>query len=280
MFIGCHLSAAKGFEAMGRDALSIGADTFQFFTRNPRGGKAKPMDAGDTAALLTLCAAHGFGPLVAHAPYTLNACAAEPRIREFAHLCLSDDLARMAAFPDSLYNFHPGSHVGQGAQQGISLTCGLLNKLLTPQINITVLFETMSGQGSEIGRDFYELAALLDGVEPDRKVGVCLDTCHVFAAGYDVRNDLDHVLTQFDTLIGLHRLKAVHLNDSKFPLGAHRDRHEKIGQGEIGLAAIQNVVRHPALQGLPFILETPNELDGYAQEIQLLRSCVQGIMHN
>ena len=271
MLIGCHLSSAKGYLAMGRDALHIGANTFQFFTRNPRGGAAKAVDPSDAAALMRLCAENGFGPLVAHAPYTLNACAQKESVREFARLCMADDLTRMEVTPHSLYNFHPGSHVGQGAEAGVALTCALLNDLLTEEQTATVLFETMAGQGSEIGATFEQIAALLDGVRLKSHVGVCLDTCHVFAAGYDVRDDLDGVLTAFDRIVGLSNLKALHLNDSLFPLGQHRDRHARIGEGEIGLAAMRRIARHEVLTGLPMILETPNELPGYAAEIRLLR---------
>lgn len=271
MFIGCHLSSARGFAAMGRDALSIGANTFQFFTRNPRGGRAKALDPADAEALVNLAVDNSFGPLVAHAPYTLNACAAEDRIREFARLCMREDLARLEAFPGCLYNFHPGSHVGQGVEAGIAQTSALLNELIAPTQTATVLLETMSGQGSEIGATFEQIAALIDRVREKTRIGVCLDTCHVFAAGYDVKNDLDGVLTAFDRIVGLGYLKAVHLNDSMQPLSSRRDRHQRIGAGEIGLEALRRIVSHEALQGLPFILETPNELPGYADEIRLLR---------
>lgn len=271
MYIGCHLSSVNGFLAMGKQAESIGADTFQFFTRNPRGGKAKALDASDATALQSFCRERAFGPLVAHAPYTLNACSADEKTRQFARICMEDDFVRMAALPGNLYNFHPGSHVGQGADAGISMTCALLNDLLQEEMPVTVLFETMSGQGSEIGRDFSEMARLIEGVRLQDKVGVCLDTCHVYAAGYDIRNDLDGVLSDFDKRIGLDKLKALHLNDSKFPLGAHRDRHACIGEGEIGLDALRRIASHPALKHLPMILETPNELEGYAREIRLLR---------
>lgn len=271
MYIGCHLSSARGFAAMGRDALSIGANTFQFFTRNPRGGRAKAIDPADVTAFLELAQANQFGVLVAHAPYTLNACAAEERIQAFARMCMEEDLARMEYLPQNYYNFHPGSHVGQGAETGIAKTAALLNELLSPAQTTTVLLETMSGQGSEIGGTFEELAAIMDRVELPSHVGVCLDTCHVFAAGYNVKDDLDGVLKTFDRVIGLDRLKALHLNDSMQPLGSHRDRHACIGEGAIGLAALQRLVSHPALKDLPFILETPNELPGYAQEIRLLR---------
>lgn len=270
MFIGCHLSSAKGFAAMGEAALSIGANTFQFFTRNPRGGAAKKIDPADAEALVSLCREHGFGTLVAHAPYTLNACAEKPQVREFARLCMADDLSRMEYLPHSLYNFHPGSHVGQGAEKGIALITAMLNELIAEGQQSTVLLETMAGQGSEIGGTFEEIAALLDGVRLRTHVGVCLDTCHAYAAGYDIKNDLDGVLTLFDKRIGLRDLRAVHLNDSKFGLGGRRDRHACIGEGEIGFDALYRIAHHPALAGIPFILETPNELPGYAREIRML----------
>ena len=270
--LGCHLSSAKGFLAMGETALSIGANTFQFFTRNPRGGKAKAIDPADAAALNALCAAHAFGPLLAHAPYTLNACAAEEKTRAFAELCMREDLARMEYLPHNYYNFHPGSHVGQGVDEGVRLTAALLNRVLTPAQTTVVLIETMAGQGSEIGSTFEQVAAILDAVEDKRHIGVCLDTCHIFAAGYDVAADLCGVLEAFDRTVGLPYLKALHLNDSMQPCGSHRDRHEKIGHGKIGLAALQAVARCEALRGLPMILETPNELPGYADEIRLLRA--------
>ncbi len=271
MFIGCHLSSARGFAAMGRDALVIGADTFQFFTRNPRGGRAKPLDLPDVQALLALAKVNGFGALVAHAPYTLNACAAEERPQAFARMCMQEDLARMEALPGNYYNLHPGSHVGQGVEAGIGKTSALLNELMTPAQSTAVLLETMSGQGSELGGTFEQLAELIARIWQKARIGVCLDTCHVFAAGYDVKNDLDGVLTQFDKSIGLNYLKAVHLNDSMQPLGSRRDRHQRIGLGEIGLAAIRRILAHDALKDLPFILETPTDLDGHAAEIRLLR---------
>ncbi len=270
--IGCHLSSAKGFLAMGREALSIGATTFQFFTRNPRGGKAKQIDPADAAALCALKQERQFGTLVAHAPYTLNACAEKPEIRAFAELAMSDDLVRMEAVPHSYYNFHPGSHVGQGAEQGITLICALLNKLLLPGQTTTVLLETMAGQGSEVGGTFAEIAEILRRVEHPERLGVCLDTCHIFAAGYDIAADPVGVLEQFDRVIGLDRLKAVHLNDSMQPLGSHRDRHARIGEGTIGKDALVRFVNQPAITELPLILETPNELPGYAEEIAFFRS--------
>lgn len=270
--IGCHLSSSKGFAAMGKTALSIGADTFQFFTRNPRGGAAKAENAPDAAALVHLCTENHFGPIVAHAPYTLNAAAAVESLRTFAQQTMVDDLRRMEALPGNLYNFHPGSHVQQGAEEGIRLITAQLNRVLTPQQNTTVLLETMAGKGSEVGRSFAELRAILDGVQLSDKMGVCLDTCHIWDAGYDIVNDLDGVLTEFDKVIGLHRLRAIHLNDSLNECGAGKDRHAKIGAGKIGADALLRVWQHPALQNLPFCLETPNELPGYAAEIAFLRS--------
>ena len=273
--IGCHLSTSKGFAAMGRTALSLGANTFAFFTRNPRGGSAKAIDAADAAALRELMAEHDFGPLVAHAPYTLNPCSAKSEAREFARMCMADDLVRMEAVPHSYYNFHPGSHVKQGAEYGIELIAGLLNEVLAPEQTTTVLLETMAGKGTEVGRTFEELAAIIERVELADHVGVCLDTCHVWDGGYDIVGDLDGVLEEFDRVVGLSRLRAVHINDSKNPCGAHKDRHEKIGQGFIGVEAFERIVNHPALRELPFILETPNELPGYAEEIALLRSLAE-----
>lgn len=272
MFLGCHLSSAHGFAAMGADACSIGANTFAFFTRNPRGGRAKAIDPDDATALRSLLASNHFGPLVAHAPYTLNACAADPKIRNFAELCLSEDLARMEVLPGNCYNFHPGSHVGQGISAGIARTAELLNLLLKPEQTTTVLIETMAGQGSEIGGTFEQVSEILQQISLQEKIGVCLDTCHVFAAGYDVKNSFDGVLTEFDRIVGLRFLKAIHLNDSMMPFGQHRDRHARIGEGEIGLEALNRIAHHPALCNLPFILETPNELPGYAEEIRLLRA--------
>lgn len=270
-FVGCHLSASDGFTAMGRTALSIGANTFQFFTRNPRGSKAKAIDPADVAAFLQLAEEHHFGTLVAHAPYTINPCSKDERTREFARLTLADDLQRMEFVPDNVYNFHPGSHTGQGIETGITQIVETLNAILTPDIHTTVLLETMAGKGSEVGSRFEELREIIDRVELDDKMGVCLDTCHVSDAGYDIAGDLDGVLTEFDRVIGLHRLKAVHVNDSLNPLGAHKDRHARIGEGYLGAEALGRVVRHPALAGLPFVLETPNELEGYAKEIALLK---------
>lgn len=270
--IGCHLSAAKGFAQMGRDAVSIGANTFQYFTRNPRGSKARAIDEADVAALLKIMEENHFGKLVAHAPYTLNACSADPHLREFARETLRDDLHRMEYLPGNYYNFHPGSHVGQGAETGIQEIAEALNEILWPEQQTTVLLETMAGKGSEVGRSFSELREILDRVELQDKMGVCLDTCHVSDGGYDIIHDLDGVLEEFDRIIGMDRLKALHINDSMNPPGSHKDRHARIGEGEIGLEAIVRVIRHPQLKGLPMELETPNDLEGYAREIALLRA--------
>ena len=275
MHIGCHLSSSKGFAAMGRQALELGADTFQFFTRNPRGSRAKDLDIADAQVLLDLLAQHQFAPVVAHAPYTLNLCGAKEENRAFALETMADDLRRLEYLPGQLYNFHPGSHVGQGIDAGIALIAEGLNQLLRPDRSTTVLLETMSGKGSEVGGSFQELRAILDQVELGEKLGVCLDTCHVWDAGYDIVRDLDGVLEEFDRVIGLDRLRAVHLNDSKNPLGSRKDRHERIGEGAIGLEALVRVVRRPALRDLPFCLETPNELPGYAREIALLRQAAE-----
>ena len=269
--IGCHLSTSKGYLAMGKTALGIGANTFAFFTCNPRGGAAKAIDPADAAALRELLAANNFGTLVAHAPYTLNPCSDKPHAREFARECMADDLVRMEAVPGSYYNFHPGSHVKQGVDVGIELIAGLLNEVLRPEQTTTVLLETMAGKGTEVGRTFEELAAIIERVELSDHMAVCLDTCHVHDGGYDIVNNLDGVLDEFDRVIGIERLRAVHLNDSKNPCGAHKDRHERIGEGYIGLEAFERIVTHPQLRDLPFILETPNELPGYAAEIELLR---------
>ena len=270
-YIGCHLSASDGFLAMGKTVLSIGANTFQFFTRNPRGSKAKAIDPADVAAFLALAAENGFGTLVAHAPYTINPCSKDERTREFARMTLADDLKRMEHIPGNVYNFHPGSHTGQGIETGIGQIAETLNAILTPDIRTTVLLETMSGKGSEVGSRFEELREIIDRVERSDKLGVCLDTCHVSDAGYDIADDPDGVLTEFDRVIGLDRLRAVHVNDSLNPVGSHKDRHARIGEGCLGAEALGRVVRHPALQGLPFVLETPNELPGYAREIALLK---------
>ena len=269
--IGCHLSSSKGFLAMGKTALAIGANTFQFFTRNPRGGKAKAVVPEDAAALVRLAEEHGFARLLAHAPYTMNPCAAKEELRDFARSVMEGDLALMEYVPGNMYNFHPGSHVRQGAEIGIEKIAALLNDVLYREQRTTVLLETMAGKGSEIGRSFEELRAIIDKVRLEDKLGVCLDTCHIFDGGYDIVHDLDGVLEQFDKIIGLERLKAVHLNDSLNTLGSHKDRHACIGKGNIGLAALTAVINHPALRSLPFYLETPNELPGYAAEIALLR---------
>lgn len=269
--IGCHLSTSDGFGVMGRTALDIGATTFAFFTRNPRGGKAKAIDPDDVAALRALMEKNGFGKLVAHAPYTMNLCSAKAVTVDFARRAMADDLVRMESLPGNYYNFHPGSHVKQGAERGIELICEGLNEVLEPGIRTTVLLETMAGKGTEVGRSFEELARIIDGVEHDELLGVCLDTCHVWDGGYDVVGDLDDVLDEFDRVIGLDRLRALHLNDSKNPRGSHKDRHERIGEGCIGAEAFRAVVTNPRLRDLPMILETPNELPGYAAEISLLR---------
>lgn len=269
---GCHLSSSAGFLAMGNTALALGADTFQFFTRNPRGGRAKALDPEDAAALAALMRAHCFGPVIAHAPYTINPCSAEPRTREFARETMADDLLRLEVLPGNYYNFHPGSHVGQGTEAGIALIAETLNAILTPDGRTTVLLETMAGKGTEIGGRFEELREILDRVDAGARMGVCLDTCHVYDAGYDIAGDLDGVLTEFDRVVGLSRLRALHLNDSKNPFGSHKDRHEKLGQGSLGAEAFRRIVRHPALHGLPMVLETPNDLPGYAAEIAFLRA--------
>ena len=269
--IGCHLSASRGYLHMGKEIISIGGNTFQFFTRNPRGGSAKPLDEGDTAAFRQFAAEHGIEVILAHAPYTLNGCSADPAIRDFAARTMADDLQRMEATPGNLYNFHPGSHVGQGTEAGITMIADMLNGLLRPEQTTTVLLETMAGKGSEVGGRFEELREILDRVTLKEKMGVCLDTCHVHDAGYDIVNHPDEVLAEFDQVIGLDRLRAVHVNDSKNPLGARKDRHEKIGEGFIGTEAILRLMRHPALRELPFNLETPNELDGYEREIRMLK---------
>ena len=269
--IGCHLSVSKGYKAMGEDALSIGANTFQFFTRNPRGSKAKEIDPIDVAALLEILKENKFATILAHAPYTLNACSADVKTREFAVMIMEDDLKRMEFFPNSFYNFHPGSHVKQGTEVGIEYIINMLNSILKPEQTTTVLLETMSGKGTEVGRTFEELKQILDGVSLQGKMGVCLDTCHIYDAGYDIVNDLDGVIDEFDRVIGLDKLYAIHLNDSKNPFASHKDRHETIGEGSIGLEVITKVINHPKLRHLPFYLETPNELEGHAKEIKMLR---------
>ena len=270
--IGCHLTISKGYLHMGEEALSIGANTFQYFSRNPRGGSVRAFDPADAAALISLTEAHGFAPLLTHAPYTLNPCAAKPNVAEFARMAFSDDLQRMEHTPGQLYNFHPGSHVVQGIDAGIEKIAALLNEVLFPGMTTTVLLETMAGKGSEIGGRFEELRAIIDRVELQAHIGVCLDTCHVWDAGYDIAGDLDGVLAEFDRMIGLGRLYAVHLNNSLNPCGSHKDRHAKLLDGCIPPEALVRVTRHPALAGLPFILETPNDDAGYAQEIAWLRA--------
>ena len=271
LHIGCHLSSSKGYLNMGETAKSIGADTFQFFTRNPRGGAAKAIDPDDVKAFIAFAEENNFAKIVAHAPYTLNPCSDKEATREFALNTMADDLARMEYTPNQLYNFHPGSHVGQGIDVGIEKIAKQLNAVLKPDMTTTVLLETMAGKGSEIGRSFEELKEIIDRTELKDKLGVCLDTCHVYDAGYDIVNNLDGVLDDFDRVIGLDRLKAVHVNDSKNPFESHKDRHEKIGDGALGFDAIARIVNNSRLKGLPFILETPNELDGYAREICILR---------
>lgn len=271
LYIGCHLSASKGFLAMGKQAHSIGANTFQFFTRNPRGGAAKEIDENDVKAYLEFAKEHNFGRIVAHAPYTLNAAGADARVRDFALMTFADDLKRMEYVPDNYYNFHPGSHVGQGAEKGIELISDVLNKVLFPEMTTTVLLETMAGKGSEVGRSFEEIRAIIDSTQLSDKLGVCLDTCHISDAGYDIINNPEGVLEEFDKIIGIDRLKAIHLNDSMNPMGAHKDRHEKIGDGHIGFEALMKFIKMPQLEGLPINLETPNELDGYAKEIAMIK---------
>ncbi len=271
LHIGCHLSCSNGYLAMGKQACTLGADTFQFFTRNPRGGSVKPFDAADAEALNLFRKEHHFAPILAHAPYTLNAASGDSSVREFAMRTMREDLERLDYLDDVMLNFHPGSHVKQGAEAGIRLIVQMLDEVYTPDIRTPVLLETMAGKGSEVGRNFEELRAIMEKAKAGDRLGVCLDTCHVFDAGYDIVNRLDDVLEEFDRIIGLDRLRMVHLNDSKNVLGSRKDRHEKIGQGSIGLEAMTRLINHPVLRGLPFELETPNELNGYAQEIALLR---------
>lgn len=269
--IGCHLSSSKGFLHMGKEAVKIGANTFQFFTRNPRGSKAKEIDEKDVEAFLAFSREHGIGQILAHAPYTLNPCSKEEKTREFALMTMEDDLKRMEYIPGNCYNFHPGSHVGQGAKEGIRMISETLNQILKEEQTTTVLLETMAGKGTEVGRSFEELQAILDRVELKSHMGVCLDTCHVYDGEYDIVNHLEEVLEQFDKIIGLDKLKAIHMNDSKNPFGSHKDRHEKIGEGSLGVDAFERIINHPLLRGIPIYLETPNELEGYAKEIALLR---------
>ncbi|MBQ8025410.1 MAG: deoxyribonuclease IV [Oscillospiraceae bacterium] len=270
--IGCHLSSAGGFTAMGKTAVSIGANVFQFFTRNPRGGAAKAIDPADVESYHALAREAGLSTILAHAPYTINCCAAKEDTRRFALETMADDMKRMEYVPGNLYNFHPGSHVGQGMDRGVEMIAEVLNQILTPEQHTTVLLETMAGKGTEVGSRFEELAAILDKVELSDKMGVCLDTCHVYDAGYDIVNDLDGVLEAFDRIIGLDRLRAIHVNDSKNPFSSHKDRHEKIGQGSLGIDAFERILNHPKLRDLPFYLETPNELPGYAAEIEMLKA--------
>ncbi len=274
--IGCHLSSSKGYLDMAKTAVSINANTFQFFTRNPRGGAAKPIDEADIKAFLEFAKENGITKILAHAPYTLNACSADESIREFALNTMIDDIRRMEYTPNQMYNFHPGSHVKQGAEVGIQLISEHLNKVLYPEMTTTVLLETMSGKGSEVGRSFEEIRAIIDRTELNEKLGVCLDTCHVYDAEYDIVNNLDDVLCEFDRIIGIDRLRAIHINDSKNPFGSHKDRHEVIGGGSIGLKAFSRVINHPSLRDLPFYLETPNELPGYKEEIRVLRELYNG----
>lgn len=271
LYIGCHLSASDGYESMINQALEIDANTFAFFTRNPRGGSAKKIDENDIAKFISIYNEKKFGKLVAHAPYTMNACASDEKIREFARFAMKDDLKRMEYTPNNYYNFHPGSHVKQGVERGIELISGQLNEVLTPQQTTIVLLETMAGKGSEVGRNFNEIRTIIDNVQLDEKLGVCLDTCHIWDAGYDIVGNLNGVLEEFDKIIGLARLKAVHLNDSMNIRGAGKDRHAKIGEGNIGLDAIIKVINHPNLKNIPFILETPNDIEGYKREIKILR---------
>lgn len=277
MYIGNHLSSAKGYEAMGKQAVRLGGETFAFFTRNPRGGKAKEIKPEDVEKFLEIAKEQHFGKIVAHAPYTMNACAAKEDIRELAHTMFTDDLKRMEYTPGNYYNFHPGSHVGQGTETGITLIAELLNQVLYPEQTTTVLLETMAGKGSEVGRNFEELQAIIERVDLKEKIGVCLDTCHVWDAGYDIVEHLDEVLKEFDRIIGLERLKAIHLNDSMNPLGSHKDRHARLGEGQIGSEALQRIVCHEKLQGLPFILETPNDDEGYVAEIAIVKSWREGL---
>lgn len=278
IYIGNHLSSTGGFEAMGKKALELGADTFAFFTRNPRGGKAKEIDKEDADALLRLMKEHSFGPLVAHAPYTMNLCSDKENIRQFALDMLSDDLRRMEYVPGNYYNFHPGSHVGQGVEEGSRYIVEALNKAMFPEMHTKVLLETMAGKGSEIGAVFEELRMIMDRVELPDQMGVCLDTCHVWDGGYDIGENIDRVLDEFDRVIGLDKLYAIHLNDSKNAFGAHKDRHEKLGEGYIGYEVLKKVITHPLLQGRPFILETPNDDPGYAKEIAWVRSVMLDVV--
>lgn len=269
--IGCHLSASKGYLAMAKEAISIGANTFQFFTRNPRGGTAKAIDEEDIKNFLTYSKENGISLILAHAPYTLNPCSADEKIRDFTIRTMKDDLMRLEYTPGNYYNFHPGSHVGQGVEVGTKYIIDCLNEILTPQQTTTVLLETMAGKGSEIGRNFEELKTIIDGVKLKEKIGVCLDTCHISDAGYDIINNLEEVLDEFDKIIGLDKLKAIHLNDSLNPIASHKDRHAKIGEGSLGLKTIIEVINNSRLKELPFYLETPNDIAGYEKEIKVLK---------
>ena len=275
LYIGNHTTSSKGYTAMAKQMIANGGNTFAFFTRNPRGGRAKAINEQDIQKFLTLAKEHHFGKIVAHAPYTMNACAAREELRDFARETFRDDLRRMEYTPGNYYNFHPGSHVGQGAETGIRKIAEILNDVLTDDQSTTVLLETMSGKGSEVGRNFQEIRSILDRVDHKEKMGVCLDTCHVWDGGYDIVHDLNGVINEFDQIIGLSRLKAIHLNDSLNDLGSHKDRHARIGEGRIGLEALVNVIRHPALEGIPFILETPNDDEGWKREIALLREAYE-----
>lgn len=269
--IGCHLSSSKGYQAMAKDAISIGANTFQFFTRNPRGGNAKAIDERDVERFLVMARENDIAPILAHAPYTLNACSADPKLRDFAKRTMTDDLQRMEYIPGNMYNFHPGCHLKQGTELGVTYISQMLNDILTPQHTTTVLLETMAGKGSEVGKTFQELKQILESVELSDQMGICLDTCHIWDGGYNIAGQLDKILEEFDQIIGLDRLKAIHLNDSQNPLGAHKDRHAKLGEGHIGIETFKKIVSHPILSKIPFYLETPNDLDGYAREIRMMR---------
>ena len=270
--IGCHLSVSKGFAKMAEEALSINADTLQFFSRNPRGSKAKDIDEKDVEKFLKICKEHNFGKIIAHAPYTLNPCSKDEKVREFALQTMADDLKRLEILGGVFYNFHPGSHVGQGSDEGIRLITETINKAAKKEYSTTILLETMAGKGTEIGRNFEELKKIIDGVEEGIKIGVCMDTCHVFDGGYDIVNNLDGVLAEFDKIIGIEYLKALHLNDSMNPMGSHKDRHQKIGEGYVGIKTFENIVNNKFLKELPMCLETPNDIDGYRKEIDILRS--------
>ena len=276
--IGCHLSSSKGYLAMGKEAVKIGANTFQFFTRNPRGGAVKPLNVEDIKEYVAFAGENGIAKILAHAPYTMNACAKDADLREFVFETMCDDLSRLEYLPEGMYNFHPGSHVKQGAEIGIAYIADMLNRINEKGYKTTILLETMAGKGTEVGRNFEELQAIIEKVEDTSHLGVCMDTCHVFDGGYDIVGSLDEVIEEFDNIIGLNRLKAIHLNDSKNELGSHKDRHEKIGEGNIGFTAIQNIINHPLLRKLPFFLETPNELEVYAQEIALLKKSYHEII--